>query len=340
MKLKHNFLILLLLVFISGILSCSKKSNPLFAPTEFTIDNFPHEVGTVWQYQRRIEDFRSIAFDTLFVRIADTAIITDDSLKVFVVVSDLVTLFLDSSDTTYWHIAGDTVTYYTKESDPISDLYRVTRNVVFPLEIGSNWSSGVFPPDSNEVTEISQKTILGRSYQNAYQIVRNASGFNEYYLDSFLYVPNIGLIESDEYHILWTTTKDETWKLVSFYEPDSLELSDFPIQTGASWTYNVYNNLDDCINCLDTVTVTIIDSKNWFFDYPNQERIAQNTLNQNILKINWHTNLLYFSLDFPLKVGQGLSVNSDFITGSTIKVLGRQTVTTEVGTFKDAYFLK
>ncbi len=335
--------VLLFLIILSGLLSCSKSSNPLFTPTEFTIDNFPHEIGTVWQYQRRIDDFRSFTIDTLFVRIVDTAIITDDSLKVFVVVADLATVMADSSDTTYWYIAGDTVTYYTKESD----LYRVTRNVVFPLEVGSNWSSGVFPPDSNEVTEMTQVTILGRNYQNAYQIVRNASGLNEYYLDSFLYVPNIGLIESSENHILWTTTKDETWKLIPYYEPDSLELSDFPLQVNASWTYNVVNNLLDCVNCFDTVTVTIMDSildrggvinQNWLLDYPGQEKVIINRLDKNKLFLQWHHYAVSFSLEFPLTIGK--QWDDVGLISSSLQVKDRQTVTTPAGIFKDAYYLK
>ncbi len=341
MKNLIKLLITVSLLILSGLLSCG-KDNPLVAPTEFTIDNFPHEIGTVWQYQK--DDRISMTTDTIYVRIDDTTRITDDSLLVYVVITDFVTALAGPYDTSYWYFSDDTLSYYKYETD----TFIVKRKVIFPIEDGAVWNSEVFPFDSNEVIENRAITILGKTYQNAFHILRTASVFNEYYTDNFWYVPNIGLIKSDENHILWTTTKDETLSLISFHQPDSLKLSDFPVQVKASWTYKVYNNLIDCFgDCYDTCTVTIMDSvynglgsikENWMFDYPGQERIANNTLNQNILFLQWQHYPVFFSLIFPLKVGQIFEPSPG--KSSSYKILGRQTILTSAGTFKDAYYLK
>lgn len=344
MKTLTKLTALLSLLLISGLLSCG-KDNPLTVPTEFTIDNFPHEIGTVWQYQK--DDRINMTTDTIFVRIDDTTRITDDSLLTYVVITDLLIAIVDSSsaisvldessDTSYWYITGDTIIYYQYELD----TYKIKRKLIFPIENGAVWSSDIFPIDSNEVIENRAVTILGRTYQNAFHILRTAGGLNEYYTDNYWYVPNIGMIQSNENHILWTTTKDETWSLISFHPPDSLELSDFPLQINASWEYKV--------SCYDICTVTILDSvyngfgsiaEKWIFDYPGQEKMLEITLNQNRLSVRWYPYTVYFTLNFPLKVGQGLQYINIPGDGSTIKVFGRQTVTTEAGTFKDAYLLK
>ncbi len=341
MKTLTKLTALLSLLLLSGLLSCG-KDNPLITPIEFTIDNFPHEIGTVWQYQK--DDRINMTTDTIFVRIDDTTRITDDSLLVYVVITDFVTALAGPYDTSYWYFSDDTLSYYKFETD----TFIIKRKLVFPIEDGSAWSSEVFPTDSNEVIENKAVTILGRTYQNAFHILRTAGGFNEYYTDNYWYVPNIGLIQSNENHILWTTTKDETWSLISFHKPDSLELSDFPIQINASWTYNVINNLVDCISCYDTCVVTILDSvyngfgsiaEKWIFEYPNQERVVSNTLNQNKLFLKWHNFQIFFSLEFPLTVGKRW-LDDYGLEESYMKIAGIKTITTEAGTFKDTYYLK
>ncbi len=341
MKSLKKFIIIMSLLLLS-VLGCSDDSNPLLLPTTFTIDNFPTEIGTVWQYQRSYHNFVSMITDTIYVRIDGTTQISQDSLFVYMIISETSSPLKDYIDTTYWHIDGDTVTYYKNVFDSLT----VTQKLIFPLEVGAIWTTGTAMIDSNEVTGKSVKTILDKSYQNSYQITRHYDAIVELYID-YSFVPNIGLIYHSSFEPFQNSESNVTWNLISYYTPDSFELSDFPLQVGASWNYKVFNNLLYCINCYDTCRVTILDSnfqalsfikENWLFDYPSQEKVLEMTLRQNQLAIQWYQNQVHFILEFPLTVGKYWTDEALF--GSSMQVIGRQTVATSAGTFKDAYLLK
>ncbi len=342
MKTLLKIFVVLTLILITGLLSCGKNKNPVSPTDGFTIDNFPHEIGTVWVYEYFHHDLASVHTDTLIVKVDDTTRITDDSLLVYVVTSENLSYLEKAYITFYWHIDNDTVTYYRPEADS----FIVTQKLGFPLEVGAIWTTGTAIADSNEVTDISPITVLGKTYQNSYQITRHYDIIQELYI-YYSYVPNIGLIHSTEFtpHI---NAPNPIWNLISFYEPDSLTLSDFPLQVGASWEYKVYDNLIDCFTeCYDTCTVTILDSvmvrsgiirEDLLFDYPGQEIIKPVFRVDNRVSISWYNLVFHFSLEFPLYVGKRCNDNGAFF--SSAKVLGRQTVTTEARTFKDAYYLK
>lgn len=343
MKTLLKIFIIMTLLLLCGLLSCGKNSNPLIETTEFTIENYPYEIGSVWQYQR--DNRVNMSTDTLIVRITDSMRITDDSLLAFKVITENVNGLTKVFYPSYWHLSGDTVTYYR----PDADSFKVYLKIVFPLEVGSNWSSGVTPPDSNEVTQVCQKTILGNSYQSCYQIVSTSSEFDEIYNDSYWYVPNIGLVQSEFVRDspLEPAIINEIWNLISFHKPDSLELSQFPLQVNASWKYRVFDNEINCFaECYDTCIITILDSvldrggiirSNWLFDYPDEGKVIINSLDQNKLFLQWHHYAVYFSLEFPLTVGKQWTDGA--LINSSVRVVGRQTVTTPAGTFKDAYYL-
>ena len=342
MKTLMKITILLSLILITGLLSCGKNKNPVGSSSGFGIDKFPHEIGTVWQYQYFHHDLASVVTDTVFVRVDDTTRITDDSLLVYVVTTENISFFEKAYITYYWHIDGDTVTYYRPEADS----FVVTQKLVFPLELGANWTTGTSIIDSNEVTGIFQKTVLGKTYQNSYQITRQFDQSEEQYVH-YSYVPNIGLIQSSEF-APYINAPNPIWSLISFYEPDSLTLADFPLQVGASWEYRVYNNLIDCFTeCYDTCTVSILDSvmdrggvinENWIFDYPKQELILKNFLHLDTLFLLWHNYPGHFSINFPLTVGK--SWNQGSYNYSFVQVVDRQTISTPAGVFENAYLLK
>ena len=349
---KYFYIFLSCCLIVSSLfLGCSEDSNPINSQNKFTIDNFPHEIGTVWKYQK-ISSGISYIVDTVYTRIAGETTISDDSIRVLIIVSESVgsQIFLNSQknlsnsviipDTTYWHISEDTVTFYKYYFDSLT----VTQKIVFPLKLGSQWTIGNPVVDTNYVDNISAKTILGRTYQNSYQIIRTFLNSIDMFPTYYSYVPNIGLIYSSSGNSIGY----QTWSLISYDEPDSFELSEFPLQVGASWTYKVINNLADCINCYDSVTVTILDSnyealsfntENWLFDYPNQERVVQNKLRQfNELDLQWHHYAVTFSLKFPLTIGKKWTDPGSI--SSSMLVVGRETITTDAGTFENAYHLK
>ncbi len=339
MKFRQSIIITLLLIFVCGLISCSGKNNPVIVPTEFSIDDFPHEIGTVWEYQRYREG--SIAFDTdtFFTRIDGMAKISDDSLSVLVVISGLLTAYGNYSDTMYWHIAGDTVTFYKPEADS----YRVTQKLIFPIEVGDEWNTGLSTDSKTYINEKSPKTILDKTYQNSYQITQSET-FSIEAVQYYSYVPEIGMIHTSQFDPSAPDGIGETWSLISFHQPDKFELTDFPLQVGASWTYKVHTNY---IGTIDAVTVTIQDSistgvdsirQNWYFDFPNQEATTNNLLVQNKLFVIWQNNLLSFDLFFPFKVGENW--HTEGWNTPSMNVLGRQTITTEAGTFEDTYLLR
>ncbi len=331
MKSRQKPIFITLLLIVCGILGCGDKNNPITGTSEFSIDKFPYEIGTVWKYQR--VNNLTMHTDTLFIRINDTLRI--NSQLEYRIKMKYAQLFLSPYfNKEEWIFSGDTLSI---NAEP---------QLIFPLKVGSSWSTQNI---DYEVITNESFSLLGNNYANTFQVESISIDSSLIIESQYRYAPNIGLIQFHEIQSDSNSIEDYSWNLISYHKPDKFELSQLPLQTGASWTYNVYNHLIDCTDsadCTDAADVTIVQGgsvlSKWLFEYQSKKIVYNSYLQDNtdILVLNWVNDEFYTPINillrFPFSVGDSWEIDQSY----SFQVLGLETIDTEAGSFEDAYYIR
>jgi hypothetical protein len=173
MTLKNKYLFFLLLI---ALFAGCKKS-----PDSFSISDFPVKVGDTWTYQR----YDSISLKTDTVVWSLPAIVSVKGKSMYLWVQTSSTL----SDTGYWAVSGDTVTLWATTGQP-SDYF------IFPVQNGSKWLDNIYSCSFS-----SSLSVIGKSYNNVFDINRNLGGLGVYGTEKIDVVKGIGIISYYIYEV-------------------------------------------------------------------------------------------------------------------------------------------
>ena len=88
---------------------------------------------------------------------------------------------------------------------------------VMPFELGLEWKTTPFAPDTSYVSAIETLLIVGNTYEDVAKIERSTWGFNYSLEESHWIKPGIGLAKYQIHRINLGAQIDETWELIDFH---------------------------------------------------------------------------------------------------------------------------
>jgi hypothetical protein len=171
---KKYSLFILLIVFFA---SCKKS------PDSFSISDFPVKVGDTWTFQRY--DSLSLITDTVVWFLPTIVSVNGKSMYLWVQAS------ATQSDTGYWAVCGDTVTFYAK-----GIIYGATDYFILPIQSGSKWSETPLggAPDQYTCSGSNNLVVNGKNYSNVFVFNRLESGLDASVIENIDMVKGIGII--------------------------------------------------------------------------------------------------------------------------------------------------
>ncbi len=287
--------------------------------------NFPNSVGMLWKYQ--VYDSLTQTTDIVWLSITDTLTIrsneffTQRNEKRFSAITlAKATSATATFDAQYLHVVGDTLEIFNDTTGLLA-----SERIVFPLELGNEWS-GPSDNDTSRVTLVGEIEVPAGRFSGSARIDRSwNTDFEGGGSHSQTWIaPDVGVVYrhnlsqvSDGVNL--TVTKNEVWKLIE-YDVTTFELHELPNKVGSEWVYESVDSIpagrDSVIVDYDTVTVTIVASGQFesgapFTKWRYVSRSETDTLfvvsNEERLSFQGDTTFnpiwdIYY--DFPLAVGR------------------------------------
>jgi len=185
----------LLILFLTG---CAKKNNDLVPQSTA----FPNKTGD--QYTYRVTDSTNHSSYMIDIKVGNLSRLDNGKP-----VTMWIYTYQGHSDTSYVLANQDSAVFYRNRQTTFSkidilDLYH------FPLQVGAKWRTS-FATDTSEVISVSDVTIEGKTYHNAYRISEYGHSLNYSINKQIWFVPDIGMIRMN----YKTLGANETWELIN-----------------------------------------------------------------------------------------------------------------------------
>ena len=302
---KLSIFAILSVIFILFLINCGKNKNPVQSNLEFTIDQFPMQVGAQWEYY---------VLDSLI----DCAPIFGCIDSATVTILDSVPSMIEGANE-HWlfDFRGEqkvvTQTVRIDEVELLWSNYVLRFPLEFPMKVGDSWpnNAGWSIFDTDSIFVVDQRNIVtpSGSYNNAYYLTGEVHGCEESATFNIWIVPYVGIVKI-EYSALATGFEGKhSWSLKSYNPNNQIEpftVDKFPNNDWISWTYEIYDALS---SIYDTVIVQVAESATvaiWNYDFGDSSYTELVSVEGDTVKFITTGSISYTrnSLLFPLVSGK------------------------------------